>query len=54
MFLSIAAVNKGKISEDKILCLENKVELRREERGIIDLVRSRKQLIKTSILWFTW
>ncbi|XP_044179315.1 organic cation/carnitine transporter 4-like isoform X2 [Acropora millepora] len=54
VFLSIAAVNKGKISEDKILCLENKVELRREERGIIDLVRSRKQLIKTSILWFTW
>ncbi|XP_044178942.1 organic cation/carnitine transporter 4-like isoform X2 [Acropora millepora] len=54
VFLAIAAVNKGKISEDKILCLENKVELRREERGIIDLVRSRKQLIKTSILWFTW
>jgi len=54
VFLSIAAVNKGKISEDKILCLENKVELRREDRGIIDLVRSRKQLIKTSILWFTW
>ncbi|XP_044179704.1 solute carrier family 22 member 3-like [Acropora millepora] len=54
VFLSIAAVNKGKISENKILCLENKVELRREERGIIDLVRSRKQLIKTSILWFTW
>lgn len=54
VFLSIAAVNKGKISEDKILCLENMVELRREERGIIDLVRSRKQLIKTSILWFTW
>lgn len=53
VFLSIAKVNKAKLSDDKLLDLESKVETV-HEGGILDLVRTRQQLVKTLILWFTW
>ena len=53
VFLSIVKVNKAKLSDDKLLDLESKVETV-HEGGILDLVRTRQQLVKTLILWFTW
>ena len=53
VFLSIAALNKTKLSTDE-LALEMNEESAVKEGGILDLVCTRKQLVKTLTLWFAW
>lgn len=53
VFLSIAALNKSKLPTDE-LAVERNEESAVKEGGILDLVRTRKQLVKTLILWFAW
>lgn len=53
VFLSIAALNKSKLPTDE-LALERNEESAVKEGGILDLVCTRKQLVKTLILWFAW
>ena len=52
MFLSIAALNKTQLPGDKLMLEHNEEAVK--EGGILDLVRTRKQLFKTLILWFAW
>lgn len=49
---SIATLNKKQLPGDK-LTLEHDEEAVKEG-GCFDLVRTRKQLFKTLILWFAW
>lgn len=51
--MSIAALNKSKLPTDE-LALERNEESAVKEGGILDLVCTRKQLVKTLILWFAW
>ncbi|KAJ7391892.1 hypothetical protein OS493_016188 [Desmophyllum pertusum] len=52
VFLSIAALNKTQLPGDKLMLEHNEEAVK--EGGILDLVRTRKQLFKTLILWFAW
>lgn len=53
VFLSIAALNSTRLTADE-LELESDEETLNKEGGILDLVRTRRQLLKTLILWFAW
>lgn len=53
MFSLIATVNNRQLPIEKLALAENS-EDSAEEGGIVDLVRTRTQLVKTAILWFAW
>ena len=49
---SIARINRTHLPRDKLVVDNNEVDV--VTGGILDLVRTRVQLIKTLILWLTW
>jgi len=52
VFSSIAALNKTQLPSEKLMLESNEEAV--NEGGILDLVRTRAQLVKMVILWFTW